>query len=352
MGELSSISGIGKSSLELLEAVGIASTEELAAQDPDSLADELARANETLEINKRPPAKAAVAKWIAEAAELSESTPSPDDGPGLNIPVNHEANPEVAAMLSRAPYAIPLPGRVMMEEGLAVADVMPGLLLNRYSGDLEVRVDDSADAGPVISARRPAGNLETIEMKAGRRQLAPPPANLAVSAPAAAERIPKSRSIGNEDRISLIRAPREETNRGKDPKSRSFVRGVLHIHPWRLRIGATFALLLLIDVPLAIIAAALLLLSRELPQTYPWVPQWFLAFPAALPILGLGCLIWAHPGKCRVCAQKLFVLSRARKHIRAHHVTGLGYVIPLCAHLLWFSWFRCSSCGTPVRLKK
>ena len=82
MGELSSISGIGKSSLELLEAVGIASTEELAAQDPDSLADDLARANETLEINKRPPAKAAVAKWIAAAAELSESTPSPDDGPG------------------------------------------------------------------------------------------------------------------------------------------------------------------------------------------------------------------------------------------------------------------------------
>jgi hypothetical protein len=27
-------------------------------------------------------------------------------------------------------------------------------------------------------------------------------------------------------------------------------------------------------------------------------------------------------------------------------------VVPLCLHLLLFSWFRCSSCGTPVRLKK
>jgi hypothetical protein len=356
MGELSGINGIGKTSLELLEAVGIGSTEELAAQDADSLAHELGRANETLAINKRAPTKSAVGKWIAAARRLAETNPGQERQqkvPERSAPVNYEANPEVAEMLSRAPCAIPLPGRVMMEEGLAVADVTPGLLLNRYSGDLEVRVGGSTGSEPVISAPRPSGNVETIEMNAGRRHFTASPANLIpLSTPGGGKRLPKSRNIANEDRISQIRAPHEETNRGKDPGSRSFIRGVLHIHPWGLRIGALFSLLLLVNVPLAIIAALFLILSREYPQTFQWVPEWFLAFPAALPLLGLACLFWALPGKCRVCTHKLFVHNRARKHIRAHHVPGLGYVIPLCLHLLWFSWFRCPSCGTPLRLKK
>ena len=40
------------------------------------------------------------------------------------------------------------------------------------------------------------------------------------------------------------------------------------------------------------------------------------------------------------------------KHIKAHRFPGMGYVVPLCFHMLTFGWFRCSSCGTPVRLKK
>lgn len=356
MGELSSINGIGKTSLDLLEAVGISSTEELAAQDAESLAHELKRANGILLINKSVPGQAVVAKWIADALELGDANPAvqekPHPEPDLRIPVNYEANPEVAEMLSRAPCAIPLPGRIMMDEDLEVADVTPGLLLNRYSGELEVRVDASPVSEAVLSARRPAGNLETIEMKAGRRHFEAPSANRKAPSPGNGKRIPKSRSIENGDRVSEIRAPSEQTNRGKDPLSRNFIRGVLHIHPWRLRIGAVFSLLLLADLPLAIIAAFLLLLSREFPQTFPRVPEWFLVFPAALPLAGLGCLFWAYSGKCRICSQKLFVHSRALKHIKAHHVTGLGYVVPLCLHLLWYSWFRCSSCGTPVRLKK
>ncbi len=73
---------------------------------------------------------------------------------------------------------------------------------------------------------------------------------------------------------------------------------------------------------------------------------------AALPIVGLGYLIWGFSGKCRICTQKLFVNKGALKHIKAHRLPGMGYVVPLCLHLLAFSWFRCSSCGTPVRLKK
>ncbi len=152
--------------------------------------------------------------------------------------------------------------------------------------------------------------------------------------------------------MALIRAPREKTNRGKDPNSRSYVRGVLHTHPWSLRVGAVFSLLLLINLPLAIISAFLLLVSREYPDTFSGVPEWILAFPIALPIIGLGYLFWGFSGKCRICTQKLFVHKAALKHVKSHRLPGMGYVVPLCIHLLLFNWFRCSSCGTPVRLKK
>ncbi len=165
-------------------------------------------------------------------------------------------------------------------------------------------------------------------------------------------RVAKSKSGHEEDRVALIRTPRETTNRGKDPNSRRYIRGVLHTHPWSLRIGAVFSLLLLMNLPLAIISAFLLLISQEKPDMLPWVPEWILAFPLALPIVGLGYMIWGFNGKCRICTQKLFVRKAALKHVKAHRLPGLGYVIPLCFHLLLFSWFRCSSCGTPVRLTK
>ena len=253
-------------------------------------------------------------------------------------------------MLSRAPCAIPLPGRIMMEKGMAVGDVTAGLLLNRYSGELEVRVDDSPGPASVLSPRRPSGNLETIEMKAGRRHFESSAASQMARSLGNGNRIP--RSSDKDDRVSLIRAPREQTNQGKDPLSRSFIRGVLHIFPWRLRTGAVFSLLLVVNLPAANLAAFLLLLSREFPQALPWVPKWFLVFPAALPLVGLGWILWAYPGKCRICLQRLFVYNRAHKHVSAHHIPGIGRLVPLCLHLLAYSWFRCPSCGTPVRLKE
>lgn len=164
--------------------------------------------------------------------------------------------------------------------------------------------------------------------------------------------MPASKNGHEEDRVALIRAPRAETNLGKDPGSRTYIRGVLHSHPWILRLGAVFSLLLLVNLPLAVASAFLLLASQERPDFFSWVPEWMLAFPIALPVTGIGYMIWGLTGKCRICNQKLFARRGALKHDKAHRIPGMGFVVPLCLHLLAFSWFRCSSCGTPVRLKK
>jgi hypothetical protein len=57
-------------------------------------------------------------------------------------------------------------------------------------------------------------------------------------------------------------------------------------------------------------------------------------------------------GSCRICGQKLFAHRTHLKNSRAHHVPGLGYILPLCVQVILFRWFRCSHCGTPIRLKE
>jgi hypothetical protein len=357
MDALNGIKGIGKASLQLLEAAGIRDAEQLAAQDVDALFAELKRANDVLGISKRPPGKATVRKWISSAMVIAGTTPEPvreEEIPresSVATPDGPVVNPKLAEMLSRAPCAIPLPGRIMVEKGLAVSDIPAGLPLSRYSGDPDLRVDAPNAPRTDVPLQRAPANPAKTEKKPERRQFDVSSARPMTPSAANGKRIPKSKPHDYQDRVSLIRAPLEQTNRGKDPKSRNYIRGVMHTDPWSIRIGAIFSLMLLVNLPLSIIAAFLLLVSREFQETFSWVPEWFLAFPVALPFIGLGYMIWGFSGKCRICNQKLFVHKAALKHVNSHRLPRMGYIVPLCIHLLLFNWFRCSSCGTPVRLK-
>lgn len=89
-----------------------------------------------------------------------------------------------------------------------------------------------------------------------------------------------------------------------------------------------------------------------MPGRFAWVPPWLLWFPATLPLFGIAWVIWGLNGSCRICGQKLFLHRSHLKNAKAHHVRGLGYIIPLCFQILLFRWFRCTHCGTPVRLKE
>jgi hypothetical protein len=268
------------------------------------------------------------------------------------MPVNYEGNADVAKLLAVAPFAIPLPARQLMENRVPVSEIPPAILLNRYSGDLEVRVEDRAttpqpkpqrSATPfyvqVADPTPPRREIDVSKLKSTEELLDQPRR-------AATPRPPQ------DDRVALIRTTREETNRGRDPKSRRYIRGVLHTHPVSLAIGAIVTLILMVLLPASIVSALLLLLSDQNPQNFSWVPKWLLGFPLALPVIGIAWLIWGYGGSCRICGQKLFMPRACRKNAKAHHVPGLGHIVPLCFHLLAFRWFRCTFCGTPVRLKK
>lgn len=360
MSALNTIPGIGKSSLELLEAAGFHDLDSLARAGVDQLSSELIRANDILKIAKRAPARANVEKWICAAreivGELEEEMPVEVKEPAAIeeplTPVNHEATPAMASMLSNAPYAIPLPGRLLMAKDLAVSDIPPGILLNRYSGDLEIRVEDRLP-GQRQQRQSLSGYVQIAENHQPRLDIDHSRFRSIDQMGEVVPRVPSSPSnAAGDDRVALIRAPRESTNHGKDPSSRRYIRGVLHSHPFSIRWGALVTLSLMFTLPLAVISAALLLLSDQSPENFSWVPKWFLVFPILLPIIGISWLIWGFSGSCRICGQKLFVPKNCRKNIKAHHLPGLGYIFPLCLHLLVFQWFRCTHCGTPVRLKK
>jgi hypothetical protein len=348
---LTSIYGIGKASLELLEAAGFHDVESVAKADPDKLANELHRANSVLKISKRSPAPAAVEKWIGMARDIAGVQEEPEEPE--QMPVNYEQSPEVASMLSAAPFALPLPARVLVENELAVAEIPAGILLTCYSGDLDVKVEQRLPRFRQSKAAVSSRNVRLAESGAPRLEIDPSKfrsmddlGETMLKMPAAVKASPAN------DRVALIRAPRTATNKGRNPESKWYIRGVLHSHPLSISMGALATLIVMAMVPLSVISAALLLLSAQKPETFGWVPGWLLWIPAMLPLSGIAYLIWGVGGNCRICAQKLFMHRSHLKNSRAHHVPGLGYILPLCIHILLFRWFRCTHCGTPVRLKE
>jgi len=354
MDKLNRIPGIEESSLELLEAAGFLDVEALARAGTDELTAELQRANSILQITAHAPSRLLVENWIHSAREISGVTGEIESP--AEMPVDHEQSPPVAAMLNGAPFAIPLPARVLVSQQLAVSDIPPAILLNRYSGELDVRTGRRIPEGrnPKAKTGNTANHFVRFSESVIGARLEIDTSRLRstdeVGEPMV--RLPAVKVSPANDRVALIRAPRTETNLGRDPQSRWYIRGVLHSHPLSITVGAFVTLMLFVAIPLAVASSVLLLLSGEMPRDFKWVPGWLIVFPLVMPLLGLCYLIWGLNGSCRICGQSLFRHRHHRKNSRAHHVPGLGYILPLCVHILLFRWFRCTHCGTPVRLKE
>jgi len=353
MSTLLTIPGIGQSSVELLEAAGFLDETSLAKAGLDQLVSELERANSILKIAKRAPRRREVEKWLSTARERTGYHPQEHKEDVPLEAVNYEGNPAVLELLAKAPSALPLPVKLLMENALAVSDIPPAVLLNRVVGDLDVRITESQ------KQRGPNGGavVQVGEGLISRREIDATRLRSVADLPAASAGVPGPVSsplaMNGDDRVALIRAPRESTNRGRNPESRFYIRGVLHSHPLSVLFGAMVTLLMMAILPLAVISAILLLLSDVQPGLFGWVPKWSLVFPCALPIAGLAYLIWGvGAGKCRICGQRLFVPKHCRKNAKAHHVPFIGYILPTALHMLVFRWFRCTYCGTPVRLKE
>ncbi len=413
MPSLDSIAILSDSDRELLEAAGWIDPRELAKADADELLAEVSKANAMLAIAAETPGREAVLAWIEAAceelglapeaetfADLDGKDPSPevaeftdgiedpaqsegregadrgDDGdiavadevpdepavaPIDSGPVNYEAEPEVREMIDRSPVAIPLPNRMLAERGIAPAEIPAAPVLNRASGDLDVRIVAGLPKNESPPRTEPRRRSTSHAVKRAE-QVEAPKRELDVSRLRSVDEFhdpeaPKPERTEEpdnerEERLNLLRTARPETNRGKDPNSRRFIRGVLHDRPVLVWFGALIFLLLCLVVPVAMVAAVMLALGAGSDGGESGFPAWQVVVPALVPVFGVLYLVVSARVKCRVCGQRVLMPRQCLKNKKAHHIPGLGHIVPLALHVLTFRWFNCTFCGTSIRIKE
>lgn len=364
---------------ELLEAAGWLDPADLAGADPVELHAELEKANRILRLAEVTPALERVEFLVARAVELrggavakravatpavgvrrdaKVARPKPSAEPAAEEVrfVNYEASADMAAMLRHSPVAIPLPNRALAEAGIAPGEIAEAALLDHVRSDLQLRVRPRQRKRPRRVRRGAESDAGTEPEPVEESELPKEVADMRLRSLDDIRRMPqpsrRERRAMLDERTALIRAPRAETNRGKNPNSRRYIRGVLHDRPYRVWFGCLIVLLFQLAVPLAVASAPLLLLADSRPDDFEWVSRWWIAFPLAVPVLGMLYLIVSTRVKCRVCAQKVLVPRHCRKNKKAHHIPGLGHILPLAMHTLLFRWFTCTFCGTAVRIKE
>lgn len=381
---------------DLLEAAGFENDRDLLSATAEAIHREMVKANEVLDLIDEAPAVETVEGWLRKTRgeeqpkaakkkskrkrakkgakkaarkavqrtteepattkepETPAQAPAAEDAPaGEPVLVNYEADPDVQDMLAKSPVALPLPNRLLVEAKIPPSEIAIAPVLNRAESDLEVNVTVVQKKLDTIGKpiRRASGLVEVTDFRAGKKREFDA-SRVRHIEDAASDPPPEPSKEPVDERVRLLRTAREKTNRGKDPNSVWFIRGVLHDRPFQVAFGCIILILFQISVPLAVIAAPLLMLSDNEAGSFTWVPKWFLAFPIAVPVLGLLYFAISARVKCRVCGQKVLVPKHCRKNVKAHHIPGLGHILPLALHTLTFRWFRCTFCGTSVRIKE
>lgn len=341
--------------VQLLDAAGCGEVADLAGREAGELHAALLEANERLQLHRTIPAAEKIATWINEAREVQEV-----DQVDPDALVNFEYDPDVLEMIAASPVAVPVSGKSLAAKGVPVSAIPKAILLTAARGDISIRatvkgLEKPKDAvEPAITASSTSSYVNQISFAKRKKEevnLKRVRSTAEFLDPNAENAFVEDKSKA-EDRLRLLRAALPETNRGVDPNSRRYIRGVLHSHPRSVYWGAWFTIACHFFIPAGILAAVALLLKDNEVRSFAWVPQWFLAFPLGVFLFGFLYLTISYAASCRICGQRCFVPKNCLKNRKAHHIRLLGYVLSVALHIVLFRWFRCTFCGTPVRLKQ
>jgi hypothetical protein len=359
MPKLDTISGIPAKAIELLEAVGYLDVSELKEADSQDLVEELAKANHLLGLMPKDPSQASIKKWQKLAAENADSagekvtkdkdlkTSASDSKSAKKLSrkpkaptpelVNFEKDEDMMEMLSLSPVAEPLDPHLMAEQDLSFDDISTGILLNQCEGDVKINImttlgkadsmfrkDEVARAGLNSSRIRNFDDLDSTVQYVQPLDRAPAKDALALS---------------------------EELNQGVDSRSRKFIKGVFHPHASIMRLAALSAIVFVAILVVNMISLIGLFLYKT-DLNISMVMIWVIGL---LFLLMTSAAVYFHFGtkaRCVVCRQPPLMPKKCTKHKKAHHVKGIGYILPTAMQLLVYKWFYCTYCGTALRLKK
>lgn len=357
--------GLNSKARLLLDAAGYTDIASIATEEASLLHLKLTETNQRVAIYQKLPGISSVSQWIEEARQLSTSSSIdhhlqgfPSHEASSAELVNFELDPDVMEMIAMAPLAIPIPGKSLAEKQVPVSEIPEGVLLTAARGDISIRVGtkapEKAQESQVVKTPVNHGSyVNTISFGLKREEVDRSRIR-SIQEFIDPDKQPnvEEQKARAEERIRIMRAALPETNKGVDPSSRRYIRGVLHSNPHQVWWGAVFTLACQILIPLGIFAAFALLLKDNGFSLLQWVPSWFLAFPIGVFVSGILYLLVSYSSSCRICGQKCFVPRNCLKNRKAHRLPVLGYVFAVALHIILFRWFRCTYCGTPVRLKE
>lgn len=315
MQSLLEIEGIDPPLAELFEAAGFLSVDIFAANSAETIHTELVQANSMLNLVVELPSVECIELWK-----------------------NQTAVPLVSSPASESPKKSPLGGG--NQSGRYAIPISSGFLeLNKIDVDSLPQIQAIESMPSAVTAKEGKGLVEHRPAKkvVDRSRVR----SLDEFRTNGSEVAPLERRSDD----SNVRAPKDSTNAGVDPNSKSYVRGVLHSDGERTYWGA-----------IAFLVTLLLLVLSVLPIIYVVVKRDQFAWG----VLSLGLLIVAffvyvlaaRKSSCPVCRQRQFVPKACNKHVKAHSVPMLGNMIPTALHLIRYKWFRCIFCGTAIRVKE
>jgi len=374
MPKLDTISGIPAKAIELLEALGYLDVSDLRDADAESLVAELVKANHVLEIMPDDPSEPILRKWLKLVNEHDESAgkatskkaPKQNSGEGQGVQsgdseagtsekqkaaqkkpapkkpakrelVNFEKDTDMMQMLSLSPVAEPLDPLLMADEDLSMDDITDGILLNQCEDDVKINImttlgradslfrkDEVARAGLNSSRIRNFDDLDSTVQYVKPLDRGP-----------------------QKEAVTLS----EELNQGVDSRSRKFIKGVFLPHVRTVRAAAVTAILFVAILVVNISSLLGLFLYRTNLEVGV-VMGWVISLLLLLVITAASYVYFGTRARCVVCRQPPLMPKKCTKHKKAHHVKGIGYILPTALQLLIYKWFYCTYCGTALRLKK
>jgi len=353
MSKLEKIVALPADALELLGAMGYQELADFGNANTDKLIAELNQANKLLGVMSEIPAKQILEEWQQLALAHQEASAEKDPAPAVasegdaveqeaqdlsEDEINLEQDSGILEMLAISPEARPLDPESMAQRKLLSDELPEGVLLNQCRGKIKINVMTSLRRANAHLRRR--DEVKRIGLKASRIRSFE---DLRKEQPSMS---PSAKGVSDEE-VARI----ESLNAGTHPKSRRFIKGVPHSKPASIRLAALSSVMMAVFLALGLVGVPVLLIS----QVYFGMENLILSalgLLAALLVSILFYLLFGLRAHCQVCSQRPFILKKCAKHQKAHHVWGVGYIVPTALHALFYKWFYCTYCGTAIRLKK
>jgi len=382
MNLFSEITELDPQALELLEASGYSHPDAIKGLSLVDLTKELNKTNILLDIVAEEITTSKVKQWLQpiekRSGEVEDDTPE----------INRENIIAVADLIS-SPYAIPISKKFINENGLDIEKLPAGGIkfVSEAQAIKHIAVASASEFRPLGEPNNKSSN-QTEDL--GESQPEPTTAETSAPADSSTESEEEARPVHGElphlglgahatptqaelDRPTqkkrmlkmeqfmtegshvaplqrgnekdIVRTTLAETNKGVDPSSRRYIRGVLHSYAGPFKVATYAYILAQLCFFLTFVGGFLVIYNKE--------KFWWAMFSPILFLIGLFLFfVLTRGAQCPICRQRQFTIRTCLRHRNAHHWPVIGYMLPTALHIILFKWFRCIYCGTSVRLKK